>query len=119
MRKLFFIAAVLVASVVKGQTTLDQRIALAQDAAFVIKLKMAMQQVAIGILTTPLSQNPDSVAVQVLKKNFAKGIVLGGGDSYVFPVIASGAVSAASTDNQLYGVITQMFGYFAAFRQEQ
>lgn len=119
MKKMFFIAAVLVASVVKGQTTLDQRTALAQDAAFNLKLKAAMQQVAIGILTTPLSANADSAAAQVLKKNFAKSIIEYGGDKYLFPVIASGQVSDASPDLAILGVISQMFDYFAAFKQGQ
>jgi hypothetical protein len=119
MRKVVFLLLTIFALSASAQTTLDERVTLLKSSDFNIKLKVAMQQVAVGILTAPLSENADSAAVQLLKKNFAKNIVEQGGERYIFPIVASGQVSDQSSDLVLIGVITQMFNYFAAFRQEQ
>lgn len=103
----------------KAQTTLDQRVTLVKDGDFNLKLKIAMQQVAIGILTTPTPVDADSATTLALKKDFARGIILNGGDIYLAPVIASGQVDDTTPDLVILGVITQMFDYFLAYKQDK
>lgn len=119
MKKLIFVFTLFMAFEANAQTSLSDRVALAKNADFNLKLKSAMQQVAIGILTTPLPTDADSLVVAAQKKVFAKNIIEYGGDKYLFAIISSGQVSDASPDLAILGVISQMFNYFAAYKQEQ
>lgn len=119
MKKILFALMIVAAFGMKAQTTLDQRVTLVKDGDFNLKLKIAMQQVAIGILTTPTPADADSAATLALKKDFARGIILNGGDIYLAPIIASGQVNDASADLVILGVISQMFDSFINYKQGQ
>lgn len=119
MKKHFFILTLFIASAINAQT-LQERVDLAKDGDFNQKLRMAMIATSINVLTTPIPEDSLSADSLMLKKDFAKRIVLGYDvDKYIYAVIATGQVDKSTPDLYIMGIISQMIDKFTAYRKEQ
>lgn len=119
MKKILLALLVITAFNMNAQTTLDKRVELIRNADFNMKLRIAMYNVAVGILTAPLPTDTTLVEDALLKKQFAKGIIQGQGvENYTFSVIASGQVTDTTTDLVLLGTISNVFNEFINFKKQ-
>lgn len=119
MKKLLLILLTAFTLNAYSQTTLTKRVELIRSADFNMKLRVAMYNVAVGILTSPLPADSTLVKDAILKKQFAKGIIQGQGvENYTFSVIASGQVTDTSTDIELLAIISNVFNEFINFKKQ-
>ena len=119
MRKILLALLVIVGLSVHAQTTLDKRVELIRSADFNMKLRVAMYNVAVGILTAPLPEDTTLIEDAILKKQFAKGIIQGQGvENYTFSVIASGQVTDTTSDTALLAIIGNVFNEFINFKKQ-
>lgn len=119
MKKILLIAMVALSLNANTQTTLNKRVELIRSADFNMKLRIAMYNVAVGILTAPLPTDTTLIEDAILKKQFAKGIIQGQGvENYTFSVIASGQVTDTTSDVILLGTIGNVFNEFINFKKQ-